>query len=301
VVVQPKVDTPKPVGWFKGLLAWLESTEGQLFLMISTVLHACWGKPFVKRILAKKLSVAAVQPIVVEFSTHLGEWASDPSKAFVYEGRGMSFVRTHTLAGTHAHARIRARLRTVFVQMENSWKATTVEYQPGGKFDVKSNPALRAVLENTPCTSTFEESYFGTMTDTGHHMGPMAHPLKVVSTAIARQNNGVLTPMLEEDVAPICRMAQDLIRDAGSCIAKRQQVNKRAREEKEEKERQKKNKKPKPTTKSVRQPRSQKSQPKKRRNISEDELAGLVSLGLSVSQTTRTGRSTALPARYATF
>ena len=218
-------EKPKPGGWWKSLLEWLRSREGLLFLLCGCVLHACWGKPFFKDILSQDLSVADALPIVREYTTRLKEWATDPHKALEWEGRGMEIVCTYTATNC-----LYARLRTIFSQMHARWDFYCKEYRPGGGLDVARSPHVRA-LKNTPCTTVFEESFFGTLTDTMKLMGVRASPWQAIATAISRQNNSILLPLLENDVPQVMALAKETQDRHPNQLSIRQELNRRKQDD----------------------------------------------------------------------
>ena len=62
-------------------------------------------------------------------------------------------------------------------------------------------------LKATPCTSVFEESLFGPLSDQWKLMGLLAAPWRVSATAISRADAIVGMPILEEDVSQVVHRA----------------------------------------------------------------------------------------------
>ena len=143
------------------------------------------------------VSVAATHPYVLQFQAALRSWALDPKLALRFEGKGMAIVQTHPSLPI-----LLRRLRIVFRVMAERWEKYTVAYRNRGALDPTSSPHLYA-LKATPCTSVFEESFFGALLHQWKLMGPTAAPWRVGATAISRANASVDTPLLEEDVPQI--------------------------------------------------------------------------------------------------
>ena len=62
-------------------------------------------------------------------------------------------------------------------------------------------------LKATPCTSVFQESFFGALSNQLKPMGPTAAPWRVTATAISRANASVDMPVLEDDVPHLIHRA----------------------------------------------------------------------------------------------
>ena len=193
--LQDKVRNGDSSPWWSSLLRWAQAPSTCLFLMIGTVLHACWAKPFFQEFHARGIvSVAAAHLYVLQFQAALRSWALDPKLALQLEGKGMAIVQTHPLLPI-----LLRRLRVVLRVMSEQWEKYSIVYRNGGALDPTSSPHLSA-LQATPCTSVFEESFFGALSNQWKLMGPTAAPWRVTATAISRANASVDMPLLEEDV-----------------------------------------------------------------------------------------------------
>ena len=63
------------IAWFRGLVTWLFTSGGLLFLCICTVLHACFAKPFFERIPNSTVEEAYVH--VHKIANELEMYAND--------------------------------------------------------------------------------------------------------------------------------------------------------------------------------------------------------------------------------
>ena len=108
--LQDKVRNGDSSPWWSSLLRWAQAPSTCLFLMMGTVTHACWAKPFFQEFHAGgTVSVAAAHPYVLQFQEALRSWALDPKLALQFEGKGMAIVQTHPLLPI-----LLRRLRIVF-------------------------------------------------------------------------------------------------------------------------------------------------------------------------------------------
>ena len=139
--------------------------------MMGTVLHACWAKPFFQEFHGGRIvSVAAAHHYVLQFQEALCSWALDPKLAVQFEGNGMAIVQTHPLLPI-----LLRRLRIAFRVMSEQWKTYTIPYRIGSALDPISS-AHSSALKATPCTSVFEEGFFGALSDQWKLMGTTAAP-----------------------------------------------------------------------------------------------------------------------------
>ena len=293
----------KPGGWWKSLLDWLESESALIFLMCGTVLHGCWGKPFVQEINSLDLTVAQANPVVSRFGNNLQRWKANPEEALHgYNSKGTDQVK----ALSHLHISMFARLKIIFDQMSRRWLYYTKEYQHGGRLHM-GGPTAASILKNTPCTSIACEAFFGTLSDTTKAMGPAAAPWQCTATAIARQNASVTVPLLEADAPSIIQQAISTMAQHGSIKKHRRNLHARLVAEKQQEEQQKaqkaQEKKDKQEAKArereekKREQEARKSNPRKRRASQLEEDGYLLQL-LQAERTTRTGRATATPKKY---
>ena len=181
--------------------------------MMGTVLHACWAKPFFQEFHAGGIvSVGAAHPYVLQFQEALRSWALDPKLALQFEGKGMAIVQAHPLLPI-----LLRRLRIIFRVMSERWEKYTIAYRNGGALDPTSSTHLSAV-KATPCTSVFEKSFFGALSDQWKLMGYTAAPWRVTATAISRANASVDMPLLEEDVSQLIHRAARVEEMHGKCV-----------------------------------------------------------------------------------
>ena len=200
--LQDKVRNGDSSPWWSSLLRWAQAPSTSLLLMMGTVLHACWAKPFFQELHAGGIvSVADAHSYVLQFQAALHSWALDPKLALQFEGKGRAVVQTHSLL-----AILLRRLRIVFPVMSERWDKYIIAYRNGGPLDPTCSTHLCA-LKATPCTSIFEESFFGAFSNQWTLMGPTAAAWRVTATAINRANASVDMPLLEEDVPQLIQRA----------------------------------------------------------------------------------------------
>ena len=98
------------IAWFRGLVTWLFTSGGLLFLCICTVLHACFAKPFFERIPNSTVEEAYVH--VHKIANELEMYANDVQLALNCDARGMELVRA-----TPILVPLKLRLRVIFLRM----------------------------------------------------------------------------------------------------------------------------------------------------------------------------------------
>ena len=113
------------IAWFRGLVTWLFTSGGLLFLCICTVLHACFAKPFFERIPNSTVEQAYVH--VHKIANELEMYANDVQLALNCDARGMDLVRA-----TPILVPLKLRLRVIFLRMHRRWIHYTKLYEPGG-------------------------------------------------------------------------------------------------------------------------------------------------------------------------
>ena len=178
------------IAWFRGLVTWLFTSGGLLFLCICTVLHACFAKPFFERIPNSTVEEAYVH--VHKIANELEMYANDVQLALNCDARGMDLVRT-----TPILVPLKLRLRVIFLRMHRRWLHYTKSYQPGGATCIPElSEEQRLHWASTPAETVFVESYFGVLTDTLKVSGPSVHPLRGAMVAAARHNDVFDVPML---------------------------------------------------------------------------------------------------------
>ena len=99
--------------------------------------------------------------------------------------------------------------------MAERWEKYTIANRNGVALDPTSSPHL-STLKATPCTSVFEESFFGAVSDQWKLMGRPAAPWRVSATAINRANASI--DLLEEDVPQVIHWAARVEEMHGKCV-----------------------------------------------------------------------------------
>ena len=141
--------------WWSSFFRWAQALFTCLFLMMPTVLHACWAKPFSQLVNeAGIVSLAAAHAYVLRFQAALRSWALDPKLALQLEGKGMAIVETYPLLHI-----LLGRLGIVFRVMSERWEKYAIVYTNGGALDPTYFPNLSA-FKATPCISVFEVGFF---------------------------------------------------------------------------------------------------------------------------------------------
>ena len=124
----------------------------------------------------------------------------------------MAIILTHPLLPI-----LLRRLHIVFRVTSEWWEKYTIASRNGGALDPTSSPHLSA-LKATPCTSIFEESFFGALSDQWKLMRPTTAPWRVTARSISRANASVDMPLLEEDVLQLILRAARVEEMHGKCV-----------------------------------------------------------------------------------
>lgn len=196
--------------WFVKEVDWLSSEGGELFLCICAVLHASYGKDYFKKF--SNLTVAEAYEPVHATCERLEKFSQEPAEALKAKGRGMDLVLVSPRL-----VELKCRLGTIFTRMHKRWVHYFQAYWSGGAACwPELSEEQRIAMSNTPCHTTFVESFFGVLTDVIKHAGPTIHPLRAGHLAVYRKNHRFNTDLPDHLVGGVIQQTQELKATIGS-------------------------------------------------------------------------------------
>ena len=192
--------------WVRGLINWLQTEGGEIFLALCAVVHASFVKVFWNTLTAKggSMSVVDAYPYVHKITDTLYRYGENPELALQCEGRAMDLAHSSPVL-----VELKCRLRIVFKRMHRRWLHYTFSYRSGGSTCVpEMTPEQKKNWEVTPCDTIFCELFFGTLGDTLHLGGTRINPQRAAFTAIHRHNHKFDRPLEEDEVSWISKTAR---------------------------------------------------------------------------------------------
>ena len=219
--------------WVKELVRWLHSEGGQVFLCTGAVIHGALAKDYFRDVHKPDLTVTEAYPVVHTLTHKMEGFIANPETALDFDHRAKDLVQASPL-----RINILCRLHTIFTRMHKRWISYTSSYHPGGSTCIPEldDETIRA-LSNTPASTNFAESTFGTLTDSLAVGGPRISPWRASGISLYRQNKHIVGDMTEEDAWHVMTMARSVetIHGTQEEVRRRVQQDKVARREREKK------------------------------------------------------------------
>ena len=115
--------------WVRGLINWLQTQGGEIFLALCAVVHVSLVKVFSNTLTAKarSMSVVNAHPYVHKMTDTLYRYGEDSELALRCEGRAMDLARSSPIL-----VELKCRLHIVFKRMHRRWLHYTFSYRSVG-------------------------------------------------------------------------------------------------------------------------------------------------------------------------